>query len=93
MSPPFLPDWVCPPGETIKEILEDRGLTLRGFAARLGSTLTFVDGLLRGNVRIDAALARQLAEILGASERFWLNRDQQYVDDCRRLGLPLGGGA
>ena len=83
---PFLPDWVSAPGETITDFLDERGLSVDAF--------TFVASprdLIHGKTRIDAEIARRLTEVLGGSEQFWLNRDQQYVEDCERLGMKPGG--
>lgn len=87
---PFQPDWASAPGETIEELLENRGLSATDFATFLDRTPDFVAGLLVGAERIDAGLASALAKVFSVSAQFWLNRDAHYVDDCKRLGLTPG---
>jgi len=87
----FLPDWVSAPGETIQEILEQHAWTTEQLAGWLSYAPEHADNLLLGRVRIDEELARLLTRVLGAGTvQFWLNRDSQYVDDCKRLGRTPG---
>ena len=87
----FQPDWVSAPGDTIREILDQHGWDVDALAAWLDCTTEHVESLIRGSARIDEELARRLTRVLGAgSEQFWLNRDRQYVEDCRRLGRTPG---
>lgn len=90
MIVPFEPDWVSAPGDTIRELLDERGWCIMALADRLPRRPDFTAGLMAGTERIDQALAARLAEVLGGSEQFWINRDRQYVDDCARLGRKLG---
>lgn len=91
MTKQFQPDWVCPPGETIKEILDQHGHTLVDLASWLNCTPECAEELLRGGVRIDKDLARRLTDGLRAGcVQFWLSLDGHYVEDCKRLGKTPG---
>lgn len=91
MKKQFQPDWVSAPGETIKDVLNQHGWTIKELAFWLECTLEQAGGLMRGSVRIDGQLAERLTKVLGAGSRqFWLNRDRQYVEDCERLGKTPG---
>ena len=37
LDAPFAPDWVSPPGDTIADVLEERGWTQAEFARRLST--------------------------------------------------------
>jgi HTH-type transcriptional regulator / antitoxin HigA len=82
---PFAPDWVSPPGETIATLLRERGVTTDQFAASLRRTKREVEDLLRGRLDISTDVARSLADTLGASVGFWLNREGRYRTDLARL--------
>ncbi len=81
---PFQPDWASPPGETIADLLNERDISPAEFARRLGQDTHFANNLLDGHAAITADLARKIATLLGASESFWLNREQQYRDAINR---------
>jgi len=80
-EPEFKPDWVSAPGDTITDILEERGLTVVEFAERLGMTLVDAEALLEGQTPITTAIAIQLEQVLGGSVEFWMEREAQYRED------------
>lgn len=74
----YKPDWVSVPGETIADIIEERGISPEAFGEMLGRDLPWVLGLLKGDVLIDVTLAHELAEVFGITAQFWLNREKNY---------------
>lgn len=82
---PFTPNWVSVPGDTIKDLLEERGIGIQDFAGGIGKSSDFVNALLIGQESIDEVLARKLAESLGGPAKFWMNREQDYRADLARL--------
>ena len=68
-------DHSFPPGATLEEELEARGMTFRQLAAQLGRTPRFVGELIRGKRPLTAEVALELERTLpgGPSARFWLN--------------------
>ncbi|MGO1121258.1 ImmA/IrrE family metallo-endopeptidase [Rhodovibrionaceae bacterium A322] len=72
------PDWVSPPGHTIVSLLEQNELTVEDFAERIGYSKNTTQKLLDGKHVIDVELARQLTDVFGASESFWLAREYDY---------------
>lgn len=75
---PFAPDWVSPPGDTILDLLEERGWTQRQLADRLGYTPKHVNQLIKAKVPLTEDAAIRLQNVLGASVGFWLTREAQY---------------
>lgn len=84
-SQEFRPDWVSPPGDTIADILTERGLSLAEFAQHIGQTPEQAKDLLQGRTTITIGIARRLEQFLGASMEFWMSRDFQYRQDVAKL--------
>ena len=81
----FKPDWVSPPGDTIKEILREKKISIARFAFLIGQTETFTKNLIKGDIAIDKELSQKLSKTLGSTSKFWLKRDEQYREDKIRL--------
>lgn len=81
----FLPDWVSPPGETISDILDERGLSVTEFAKDLGNSSDYARQLLSGYIQITEEVASKLANLFGISAGFWLSRESQFRDGLARL--------
>lgn len=84
----FCPNWISPPGDTINDLLRERGIALAEFADRMEQTIERVTDLLQGRSTITIRVARRLEEVLGASVEFWMSRDFQYREDVARLRVP-----
>ena len=82
----FEPDWVSPPGETIADILEERGISAADLAQGMGCSSADVNDLVHGRAAITTEVAGRLELVLGASSAFWMNRESQYREDLSRLG-------
>lgn len=82
---PFAPDWVSPPGDTIVDLLEERGWTQQQLADRLGFSLKHVNQLIKGKVPLSEDAAIRLQNVLGASVGFWLSREAQYRERAALL--------
>lgn len=81
----FKPDWASAPGDTIADILGERGLSVTEFAQSMGYTSDHVTDLLEGRATITIGIARQLERVLGGSVEFWMSRDFRYRQDTARL--------
>ncbi len=82
---PFAPDWVSPPGDTIVDIIEERGWTQAELAKRLGYTEKHVSQLLNGKVPLTDDAALRLEHVLGSNAGFWLAREAKYREHSARL--------
>lgn len=74
----FVPDIPVAPGETIREILEDRGTPQSDFALRLGKTEKFVSQLINGKAPILPETAIDLERVLGVPAQFWNRAEATY---------------
>ena len=82
---PFAPDWASPPGDTIADLIEERGWTPAELAERMGYSAKHVNHLLQGNAALTEDAALRLEPVLGASADFWLTREARYRGRVARL--------
>ena len=73
-----MPDWVSPPGETILDILEERGWSRSELAQRTGYTQKHIDQLIKGTASLTEETALKLEQVLGSTAGFRLNREALY---------------
>lgn len=69
-----------PPGETIKEQLDDRGMTQKEFADRMGMTQKHISQLINGKVSLTPETADKLEMVLGIPAKFWIRLEASYRD-------------
>jgi len=69
---------VFPPGDFLKEELQERGLTQAQLAFILGRPLKLVNEIINGKKQITAQTALQLERALGIPARSWLNLENLY---------------
>jgi HTH-type transcriptional regulator / antitoxin HigA len=91
----FQPDYAVPPGETVAELLDERGMTQTDLAARLGVSLKHVNGIVKRGEAISAEVALGLEKVFGVSATFWITRDAHYratlaaLEEARELENDL----
>lgn len=81
----FNPDWASPPGDTISDLVEERGWTQAELAERLGYTTKHVSQLVNGKAAVTEDTALRLERVLGGPAHFWLTREAQYRAQRARL--------
>jgi HTH-type transcriptional regulator / antitoxin HigA len=74
----FSPDWIVTPGDTISDVLDERGWSQADLASRTGFTSKHIFKLLRGDAPITQDTAAKLEKVLGSTARFWISLDTQY---------------
>lgn len=79
----FIPDWASPPGDSIKDLMDAWDIDESELCMLL--EITECDKLLKGEMEISGELAEKLATYLGGTKQFWLNRENIYRDDLKRL--------
>lgn len=67
-----------PPGATIKEQLEDRGMSQKEFAARMDMSEKHISRLINGEVQLTPDMARRLEMVLGLPAHFWSGLESLY---------------
>ena len=66
------------PGEFLKEILDELGLTQAAFADAIGVSPMRVSHLLKGQRPVTAELALRLGLALSQTPQYWLNLQAAY---------------
>ncbi len=74
----YKPDFVTPPGETIQEMLDSRGLSQADLALRMGRPKKTINEIILGKAAITPDTARQLELVLNIPASFWLMREAKY---------------
>jgi len=80
----FEPDWISSPGETIGDLLEERGWKQTEFAERTGFTEKHISLLINGKASITEETALKLERVIGSTARFWLSREAFYRESLAR---------
>jgi HTH-type transcriptional regulator/antitoxin HigA len=79
-----------PPGATIREQLEDRGMTQREFALRMETPEEHISQLLDGKVELTPDVSTRLESVLGLPVNFWHRLDAAYLEDLARVRAERG---
>lgn len=78
MTEDFTPDWFSKPGDSLRALMQRRGVRAQEVADRLPGGMAALRGLLDGSRPIRSAEAGQLADTLGGTTAFWLKRQSNY---------------
>jgi addiction module HigA family antidote len=81
----YAPDSVSPPGDTLLDILEERGMSQAELARRMGRPTKTINEIARGKAAITPGTALQLERVLDIPAAFWNNREQQYRQYLARV--------
>jgi HTH-type transcriptional regulator / antitoxin HigA len=74
----YQPDFVTPPGDTLKETLETTGMSQKELADRMGRPIKTISEIINGKTQITPETAIQLENVLGIPATFWLSREVRY---------------
>jgi plasmid maintenance system antidote protein VapI/Zn-dependent peptidase ImmA (M78 family) len=80
----YNPSSVSPPGGTIRDILDERGISQAELAERMGRSEKFVSNLVHGEAPLKQETALQLERVLNVPAHFWNRREQQYREALAR---------
>ena len=84
---PFKPDYAVPPGETIRELMHEKGIDVDRMADVFHTTSGDIESILRGAKPLTGDFVWILIQFIGGTIEFWAEREQKYLDDLERLGL------
>ena len=74
-----------PPGATIKEQLDDRGMSQKEFASRMGMSEKHISHLINGSVQLTPDVAYRLELVLGMPASFWSNLEAIYREKLTKV--------
>lgn len=78
-------DLIIHPGETIADVLEERGITQAELAARTDVSPAYVSSVIAGKRNISSKFAMALEYALGVPKSFWLNLQANYEAELLEL--------
>src|SRR5258708_17099367 len=81
----FRPLYAMPPGNTLEEILADRGMTQTELAQRMGRPLKTINESIEAKADITPETSIQLERVLGLPAAFWTNFERHYREDLARV--------
>jgi addiction module HigA family antidote len=76
----YEPRRVSPPGGTLQDILDERGMAQNELAERTGLTPKAINEIIKGKMAITPDTALKLERALGMAAEFWLAREQHYQE-------------
>jgi HTH-type transcriptional regulator/antitoxin HigA len=85
----YMPDTASPPGETLEEVLDSRGMSQAELAERMGRPKKTINEIVKGKAAITAETALQFERVLGISAAFWIAREQNYRESLARAREAL----
>lgn len=92
----YRPDVVSAPGETLLDILEERGMSQAELAERTGRPLKTINEIVKGKTALTSDTSIQLERVLGISAEFWNQREANYrsflARDKEKQELTSHGG-
>jgi HTH-type transcriptional regulator/antitoxin HigA len=78
-----------PPGETLQEVLDDKLMSQKELALRIGCSQKHVNKIIKGTASITTDFAIKLEDVLGIHAKFWMNLESNYQETMARLSaLP-----
>ncbi len=89
MTSTLAPAEAFPPGEYLRDELEERGWTEKEFAEILGRPVQAVSEILNGRKQIMPEMALALAEALGTSPELWINLQTTFNLQEAKSARPL----
>lgn len=75
---PFCPDYVHLPGQSLVDLLEERGLSQADLAERTGRPKKTINEIVKGKSAITPETALQFERVLGMPASYWNNLEQLY---------------
>lgn len=80
---------LSPPGATIGETMQAKGMDVSEFAEAMGTTNPVILALIIGKIPIDEVIATRLERVLGIDAQFWLNSEVIYRRKLAELEKKL----
>lgn len=80
----YKPDFVFPPGESLLDLLEERGISQADLARRTGFTTKHLNNLIKGKTVLMPSMALSLERVLGVPASFWNACEANYREFLAR---------
>lgn len=80
----FSQEEVFHPGETLKDKLDEMGISVSVFSHECKCTEGVINDIISGRKDINQRLAEKFEDVLGISSYFWMSRQQEYNEYIKR---------
>ena len=80
----LIADWFSKPGDSLRMLMQRRGITAEDLAAHLDGGMKTLRGLLDGTIAVKEERASVLADWVGGTQSFWLKRQANYERGLER---------
>jgi len=80
----YTPDEVSPPGESLADLLEERGMSQAELAQKTGYSEKSILEIIQGRAPITPEIAVKLEMVLEIPARFWNARQAQYQESIEK---------
>jgi HTH-type transcriptional regulator / antitoxin HigA len=81
----YEPDYAVPPGDSLAELLDDRGMSQAELARRTGLSAKHINLILKGSATITPVTALKLERVLDIPARIWSALEMNYQGHLSRL--------
>ena len=77
-------EYIIPPGETIKELLESRNITQLDLSLKTGINKKTINEIINGKAPISISTAQKLEYVFNIPASFWNNLERNYRETLER---------
>ncbi len=81
----YLPNYAVPPGATLAEVLDERGMSQAKLAQRADLSAKHINRIVNGHVQISTDVAIRLERVTDVPARIWLSLEANYQERLARL--------
>jgi len=81
----FNPDYISPPGDTLQDVLDEKGMTQLELSKRTGRKTKTINQIIKGIAPITPETAIQFERTLGVPASFWNNREKLYREKLAQI--------
>lgn len=79
------PENVTPPGETLRDVLEERKIDIHAFSKSTGISIGELNAIIEGKGEISPIISSKLERATGISKQFWIVRELNYLEYLYRI--------
>lgn len=79
------PELLIPPGETVADVLENRGMTRGELADKTGFSPAYIDAVIAAKEEISPDFADALERVFDVPKSFWMNLQANYNEELREV--------
>lgn len=85
MANKYCPDYAVPPGATLLEVIEERGMSQARLADLMGRPKKTINEIIKGKAALTPETANQLERVLQIPAKFWNTYESNYRADLARI--------